>query len=116
MFRFENLEIWKLAMEYGKDCYVIARQFPQIEQYGLGDQLRRATVSISNNIAEGSVGSSANFKKYLITAVGSALETVTILHFALQIGYIGEQVKTDMHEKAEKLIRKIQAFSRTLNG
>lgn len=116
MFRFENLDIWKLAIEYGMDCYSVARKFPQYEHYALGDQLRRATVSISNNITEGSVGSVANFKKYLTTAIGSALETVNILHFAFKIGYIDEQVRADMYEKAEKLIRKIQAFSRTLTG
>ena len=47
MFRFEELEIWKLAVDYGKDCYKIAQSFPKSEQYGLTDQLKRAAASIS---------------------------------------------------------------------
>jgi four helix bundle protein len=93
MFRFEGLEVWRLSVEYAKDCYAIARKFPQYEQFALADQLRRASISISNNIAEGSIGSSANFRKYIGTAIGSALETVNILNFAYEIGYISKQVQ-----------------------
>lgn len=74
MFRFEELEIWKLAIKYAKDCYRIAEKFPKNEQFSLSDQLRRAAISISNNIAEGSTGSDANFRKFLNTAVGSTLK------------------------------------------
>ena len=114
MFRFEELEIWRLSVEYGKECYRIAVRFPPHEVHSLGDQLRRAGVSISNNIAEGSVGSVANFKKYIITAIASTLETVNILNFALEIGYIQEREKLDMYEKAERVIRKMRNFSKSL--
>lgn len=63
MFRFESLEIWKLAIEYGEKLYNIADSLPQEETYGLSSQLRRAAVSISNNIAE---GSGANTKKIFL--------------------------------------------------
>jgi four helix bundle protein len=53
MFRFEELEIWKLAIEYGDKLYNIADKFPMRELYAMGSQLRRAALSISNNIAEG---------------------------------------------------------------
>jgi four helix bundle protein len=114
MFRFEQLEVWRLAVDYAKDCYSIAREFPQYEQFALGDQLRRASISISNNIAEGSVGSNANFRKYIGTAIGSALETVNVLNFAHEIRYISKQTKIEMYENAERLIRKLRSFSKTL--
>lgn len=114
MFRFEQLEIWRLSVDYGKDCYKIASSFPNHEIYALSDQLRRAAISISNNIAEGSVGSTLNFKKYLNTAIASGLETVNILTFALETNYISIETKNDMYEKAEKLIRKIYSFSKSL--
>lgn len=114
MFRFEELEIWKQAIEYGKECYKISHSLPTEERYSLSDQLRRAGLSVSNNIAEGSVGSSANFKKYLITSIGSILETVNILHFALSIGYVKEPVRAGMYTKAERLIKMIRGFSRSL--
>lgn len=114
MFRFEELEVWKLAIEYGKECYIITHKFPKEERYALGDQLRRAGLSVSNNIAEGSVGSAINFQHYIIIAIGSILETVNILHFAYEVGYITNQLKNDMYEKAEKLIRKLRNFSKSL--
>jgi len=115
MFRFEQLEIWRLAVDYGKICYKIAYDFPEHEKYSLSDQLRRAGTSISNNIAEGSVGSNTNFKKYLNIAIASTMETVNILNFAYEIKYIKLETKERMYEEAEKLIRKIRSFSKSLN-
>lgn len=114
MFRFEQLEIWRLAVDYGKDCYKIANQFPKYEVFGLGDQLRRAGISVSNNIAEGSVGSALTFKRYITIAIASVLETVNILNFAYEIGYIKLPIRDEMYEKAEKLIRKLRNFSKSL--
>lgn len=114
MFRFEELEVWKLAVAYGKDCYRIAGTFPKHEQHGLSDQLRRAGFSTSNNIAEGSVGSSRNFQRYIGTAIASTLETVNILNFACEVGYITGGARDEMYEKAEKLIRKLRNFSKSL--
>jgi len=114
VFRFEQLEIWQLAVDYGKECYKIACKFPKYETFSLADQLRRAGISISNNIAEGSVGSPATFKKYINTAIGSILETVNILSFAFEVQYIDLLTKKDMYEKAERLVRKLRTFSKSL--
>lgn len=113
MFRFEQLEIWKLAVDYAKDCYRITEEFPKYD-FSLKDQLRRSSISISNNIAEGSVGSSLNFKKYNNIAIGSILETVNIINFASEIKYINNEIRDEMYEKAERLIRKIRNFSKSL--
>lgn len=115
MFRFEGLEIWKLAIEYGDRLYNVADKFPQKEIYAMGSQLRRAALSISNNIAEGS-GASTNkdFCSYLNTAIKSSLETVNILYFAKIRKYINEEVRIGLYEDAERLIRKIRAFKQTL--
>ena len=115
MFRFENLEIWKLAVNYAKECYSLANKFPQKEQFSLSDQLRRAAISISNNIAEGSAFSNVKFKNFLDISIGSALETVNILLFAIEIGYIEKQKKEILYEDADKLIRKIRSFKSYLN-
>jgi four helix bundle protein len=115
MFRFENLEIWKLAIDYAKDCYNIAATFPNNERFALADQLRRATISISNNIVEGSATTSARFRNHLDISIGSALETVNIILFAQEQNYLNKNKKDEMYEKAEKLIRKMRSFKRTLN-
>ena len=114
MFRFEGLEIWKLAIEYGRKCYDISLKFPKEETFALADQLRRAAVSISNNIAEGSGGTDKDFANFLNMAVKSTLETVNILYFAKDRNYISDDKKGVLYEEAEKLIRKIRAFKNKL--
>jgi len=116
MFRFEELEIWRLSIEYGKRCYKVASGFPKYEMYGLADQLRRAGVSISNNIAEGSVGSGVNFKRYLIIAIGSVFETVNISYFAYEMKYIKNEARQELYDDAQMLIKKIRAFSQSLSA
>lgn len=115
MFRFEELEIWKLAIEYGNELYNIADKFPSKELYGLGSQLRRAAVSISNNIAEGS-GASTNkdFCSFLDTSIKSTLETVNILYFAKIRRYVTEEKRLKLYEESEKIIRKIRSLKKTL--
>lgn len=115
MFRFEGLEIWTLAIDYAKSSYIIARKFPDYEKFSLADQLRRASISISNNIAEGSVGSAANFRKYLITSIGSTLEVVNIIHFSRVMEYITQEEKEKMYCGAEELIKKLHSFSNSLS-
>jgi len=115
MFRFEELEIWRLAVDYGNKLYDIADSLPQKELYGLGLQMRKAGLSISNNIAEGS-GASTNkdFRSFLDISIKSTLETVNILYFALLRKYISKAQRIELYEEAEKLIRKIRAFKKTL--
>jgi len=61
MFRFESLEIWRLSIKYGKRLYQLSFKLPKEETFALADQLRRAALSVSNNIAEGSGGTDREF-------------------------------------------------------
>jgi four helix bundle protein len=54
MFRFEKLEVWQLAVELADHVYGVTGRFPDAERFGLTNQMRRAAVSVSSNIAEGS--------------------------------------------------------------
>jgi four helix bundle protein len=56
MHKFENLEVWKLAIEYVDLCYNIADALPDTERFNLSSQLKRASTSVALNIAEGSTG------------------------------------------------------------
>ena len=92
MFRFEALEIWKLSLEYCNNCYDIAKTFPSHELFALADQLRRAAISGSNNIVEGSGSDSDKlFARYLNIAINSIYETVNIIIFAEMRGYVDEK-------------------------
>ena len=114
MFRFESLEIWQLPIRYANSLYIAAKSFPKEEMYPLSDQLKRAAISISNNIAEGSGGGLKNFAKYLNISVMSALETVNILHIEKHQNYITEEQRHELYLEAEKLIRKTRALKNTL--
>jgi len=115
MFRFENLDIWKLAIEYADEIYDLVEKIPSKEKYNLSDQLQRAALSISNNIAEGSGASTKKgFCSYLDIGISSALESVSLLHFAKRRNYIAEEDRVRFYTKAEILVKKIRSFKNTL--
>src|SRR3989344_3541722 len=116
MFRFETLELWKLATEYVDIIYRITKGFPKEELFGLTSQLRRASVSISTNIAEGSGAvSTRDYKNYLDIAVKSALETTSLLYVVARQRYISEEVRGELYRDAELIIRKTRAFKASLD-
>ncbi len=83
MFRFEKLEVWQQAIGFANDLYAATGQFPVEERYGLTSQMRRAAVSVSSNIAEGSSRNSDNeFARYVGIAYGSLMECVSESHVA----------------------------------
>ena len=110
-FRFEELEIWQLAIEYVNDIYTICKKFPQEELFSLQDQLRRCSTSIAANIAEGSGSSSKkDFCHYLDISIKSVYESVSHLHIAKKQGYITASQQLKLYEDADKLSRKIRSF------
>jgi len=97
-FKFETLEIWKLAIEYSDGVYDLTEKFPDDERFGLTAQTRRSSSSVPANMAEGSGGSSVkDFQNYLDIAIKSVYEAVSHLVLAKK-------------RQAEKLVRKIKAF------
>jgi len=115
MFRFEELDIWKLAIAYANDVYDLAEKIPSNEKYNLIGQLKSAVLSISNNIEEGSgTATVKNFKSFLDISIASTLETVNILHFAKQRGYISEEERSVFYNKAEEIVKKTRAFKNSL--
>ena len=86
---FQDLMVWQRAMELSEAIYRLTKTFPQDELYGLTSQLRRASVSIASNIAEGrGRGTDGEFRQFLNIAQGSTYEVQTqlILVKRLKIG------------------------------
>ena len=110
-FKFENLEIWKDSNQFVKNIYKITKKFPRDELFALTDQLRRSASSISANIAEGSGSSSKkDFTHYLDISIKSIYETVSHLYLAKDQGYLLEKDLLSLYNKAEVLVKRIQAF------
>ena len=90
-FRFEKLEVWQLARRFNHRVYAPAKSFPESERYALCSQLRRASVSVSSNIAEGSGrNSDTDFAHFLEIAYGSLMEVFSQLFIASDEGYLNE--------------------------
>lgn len=91
-FSFEGLRVYQATRQLVKDVYVLVNKFPAIENFALSSQIRRAVVSVSANIAEGSGRSHAKDKAHFVDiAYGSLLETYSELLTAADLGYITEQ-------------------------
>ena len=103
---YEELVAWQKAMLLAKMVYGIQKQLPKEEVYGLGDQIRRAVVSVPSNIAEGfGRGSDAEFKRFLAIARGSLFEVKTQLQLAESLGYLrlDEEISSLMDEVGKLL-------------
>ena len=95
---FRNYKVWQDAVEFSTKVYLLTNNMPWFEKKGLCDQLQRAVVSISSNIAEGCAKpSNTEFAHYLDTALGSAFEVETQLLIARKIGYVNEEMYENLH-------------------
>jgi four helix bundle protein len=116
-YRFEDLEVWMLAMRIVRETYKIVRQFPRTEVFALADQFRRATTSIVLNIAEGS-GQRTNkgFILYLSRSKSSVLECVACLKIAEQEKWVTSDetkiVYDLLREEYFKLVALVKSLSK----
>ena len=112
MFYFEKLEIYQLAKEIAKDCYNMARKFPNEEKYALVPQVYRAAISVPSNIAE---GVSRKGKKdqvhFLNISYASLMELVCQIEISQEVGYIENQDLSKFKQKANNLAVKINNYS-----
>jgi four helix bundle protein len=114
-FRFERLEAWQLARAFNRSVYRVSRGFPKEEAFALTSQIRRASVSVSSNIAEGSGrNSDADFAHFLEIAYGSLMEVVSQLYLALDEKYLGETAFRALADEADMLAGKIAALTKAL--
>ena len=110
-FKFEKLEVWKLAIDMADEVHLLTRSFPKEEMFSLTSQMKRAADSISLNIAEGSTGQSNPEQiRFLGYALRSAVEVVNCLYLAIKRKYIDKQTFDNFYNKLDTVVAKIQAF------
>lgn len=114
-FRFEQLDIWKEAIELGNKLYDIAERAERLRKYRFAEQLNGAAMSISNNIAEGSGSNSdKEFARYLNISRNSLFECVNILHVYQHRKIITEAERVALYPDMLKLSKKIFNFRKSL--
>lgn len=85
----KDLDVWKRSMDFVMEMYKITNKFPSSELYGLTSQIRRASISIPSNIAEGAGRKNTKeFIQFLYFSLGSASEIETQIEIASRLGYI----------------------------
>lgn len=115
-FRFEDLEIWKISIEIGDTMYDIADGVEKQKLFRFAEQLRGASMSISNNIAEGSGSNSKKeFIQFLNFAKRSCYECANILINLQRRKLIENDTKQALFDRLEELSRKITNFQKAIN-
>lgn len=111
MRNFRELEIWKESMSLTREIYTHTGQFPKAEQFGLISQIRRSSISIPSNIAEGcSRFSQKEFTRFLEVALGSLFELETQITLSKEIGCLEESKFERLCSKIKTLQKRIYAF------
>ena len=107
-FGFEKLEVWQAARKLTMEVYRLTEKFPEKEKFGLTNQLRRASVSVSSNIAEGSTRFSAKDKAHFSSlAYGSLMEIMNQLLTAFDLNFITNEELLFMRNLIQPLSIKI---------
>ena len=110
---YEDLVVWQKAMLLAKRVYSLQRSLPKEEIYALGDQIRRAAVSVPSNIAEGfGRESDKDFRHYLSIARGSLCEVKTQLQLAESLGFL--QIDEDLNALFDEVGKLINGLARVL--
>jgi four helix bundle protein len=114
---FEDLEVYKKAREFRKRMYALARKLPDFEKYELGRQIRRASVSLTNNIAEGHGRYHyLDEIKFELQARGSLAELVDDLNVCEDEHYLPPTDVADLKEQAREVQRLINGYIRFLRS
>lgn len=116
MFNFERLDVWHKSLAYADLIYALTRTFPTEERFGLTNQIRRAAISVSSNIAEGSARPSADFSKFLGYAAGSLYETLTQAIIARNQGFLPSETYQTLHASAEEISRMLSGLRNSLGS
>jgi len=107
---YQDLAVWKKAMQLVAQVYLLTKRFPREELHGLTSQMRRAAISIPTNIAEGwGRGSKKEYIQFLRIARGSLLELETLLAIARTLRYLSQ-------EDMQAMLALVEEISRMLSG
>jgi four helix bundle protein len=110
---YKDLIVWQKSMKLAKEVYILTEKFPKSEMFGISSQMRRATVSIPSNIAEGFVRKHRKeFSQFISIAFGSGAELET----QIEISKILNFVRPKDYEQADLLLIEVMKMLNKLNS
>ncbi|MEE9171695.1 MAG: four helix bundle protein [candidate division NC10 bacterium] len=113
-FDFEKLKVYKEAISFADEIYVLTKGFPKEEVFGIAAQIRRASLSVPLNIAEGSGRSKREFRVYLKRARTSLYECVPLLELSLRQGFIDPETHHSRYERVNDLSKLLSALIKSV--
>jgi len=112
---FGQYEVWKKAISFTTEIYKLTENFPSAEKFGLTNQIQRAAVSVSSNIAEGSSrASEKDFAHFLEISLGSSFEVETQLLISKNLHYISVEKYTEIMNELAILQKQLNNFIQTI--
>ena len=115
MFNFEKLDVWQKAIDFADIVYNDTRNFPADERFGLTNQMRRVAVSISSNIAGGTLRmSQIDFARFIEIATGSVFEVVSQSFIGRRQGFLTEESFRALYSAAEEIGRMLSGLRKSL--
>jgi four helix bundle protein len=114
---YQDLAAWQEARMLVRKVYEMTKSFPTDERYGLISQIRRCAVSVPSNIAEGyGRGSRNDYSRFLRIARGSLFEFETQLILAYDLGFVQDELKTDIQEQIDRVARPLWGLIRSVEN
>ena len=114
-FYFEKLEVWQNARKLVKEIYKISRNFPDEERFGITNQIRRASTSITANIAAGvSRNTNKDKSKFINIAYSTSIEVINFLILSWDLDFISEEKYIELREKTELITNQLNSFNKSL--
>lgn len=114
-YYFERMEVWLAARYFTKDIYIVSKNFPEDEKYGMTSQIRRASVSVVLNIAEGMARRTDKEKaRFINIAYSSAIEVINCLILSNDFEWLTDEKYKELRLKMEHITNQLNSLYRAL--
>ncbi|MDQ1805888.1 four helix bundle protein [Chryseobacterium sp. CKR4-1] len=116
-FYFEKLEVWQNARQLVKEIYIATQSFPEIERFGITDQIRKASVNITAHIAKGVLRKSKKDKsRFLDTAFGSTIEVINFLILSYDLQLLNYEDYLHLRGQSEFISNQINSLKKSIHN
>ena len=112
---YKELKVWQKAYSFTLDIYRITKSYPKEETYGLIDQMRRSSISIIANIAEGcGKQHTKDFMKFITIAIGSSNELEVYIRLSYDLNYINKDVFENLKPNHDEISKRLLGLRKSL--
>jgi four helix bundle protein len=113
---YRDLEVWQRSMKLAKRIYQVTQKFPSDERFGLTNQLRRASVSVPSNLAEGHARfGPGEFSRFISIAMGSVAEIETQILLSTDLGYLTGELSREILEDLETIGKMLRGLAKSIS-